>query len=82
MESSQSPSAENLKIFGLISEIMTDPEFNESLQSFFEKNCHVFEDIEENKLEYKNIYEEFVNISEKVIEAKLKETSGVDDEAF
>jgi len=46
------------------------------------KNCHIFEDTEENKLEYTTIYEEFVATSEKAIEAKLKEKSGLDDDAF
>ena len=40
---------------------------------FFEKNKDKFEDTEENKLEYTNIYTEYVYILEEMIEANLKE---------
>lgn len=42
-------------------------------------NCHVFENEEENKLEYTTIYEQFVDIVERAIEAKLKEEYNYQD---
>ena len=40
---------------------------------FFEKHNHVFEDTEENKLEYSPIYESYVYILESVIDSRLIE---------
>ena len=58
---------------------MTNSEFVSSSGDFFAKNCEVFdENVDENKHEYKQIYEEFLKIQEDVIEAKLKEAFSED----
>ena len=36
------------------------------------KNCETFEDTEENKLEYTNVYTEYVHILDQMIDAQLK----------
>lgn len=70
----------NTQIFNTISSLMVDPEFITLNQSFFAQNCDKFEaDEEENKHEYKQIYEEFLSIQENVIETKLKEQHSEDD---
>ena len=52
-----------------------------AIQDFYEKHTDTFdENVEENKHEYKAIYEEYVDITEKVIEARLKEQHGVTDD--
>lgn len=38
------------------------------------KNCQTFEDTEENKLEYTNVYTEYVHILDQMIDAQLKTT--------
>jgi len=38
------------------------------------KNCETFEDTEENKLEYTNVYTEYVHILDQMIDAQLKTT--------
>ena len=71
----------NLTIFKHITSIIIDPEFNVAIQDFYEKHTDTFdENVEENKHEYKAIYEEYVDITEKVIEARLKEQHGVTDD--
>ena len=55
-----------------------DSEFVISSDEFFAKNCKLFdENVDENKHEYKQIYEEFLNIQEKVIEGDFEYVSGV-----
>jgi hypothetical protein len=48
--------------------------------AFFEKNCHIFSEEEENKLEYTNVYEAYVKLIEQLIEINLKEKYSVSDE--
>ena len=43
--------------------------------SFIETNCVVFESVDENKLEYTGIHNEFKDLSEKLIEMMLAELS-------
>ena len=52
------------KIFTAISDLITQDDFAKSQMEFFEKNKDKFEDTEENKLEYTNIYTEYVYILE------------------
>lgn len=52
---------------------MTQADFAQAQDDFFEKNQDKFEDTEENKLEYTNIYTEYVYILEQVIEINLKD---------
>ena len=41
--------------------------------SFLDEYCIIFDSEEENKLEYTNIYTEYVHILDQMIDAKLKE---------
>lgn len=53
---------------------MTDSELMSANQDFYARHCDTFdENVEENKHEYNQIFEEFVKIQEEVIEAKLRE---------
>ncbi len=54
--------------------MITQDEFKKSCDEFYEKNQDKFEDTEENKLEYTNIYTEYVYILEQMIEANLLTT--------
>ena len=54
-------------------DIITQQEFAKTQQEYFEKNAKLFEDTEENKLEYTNIHTEYVYILDTVVEANLKE---------
>lgn len=72
--------AGSMQVFKHISDIITDGDFNIAIQEFFNTNCQKFEDQEENKHEYQQIYEEYLDITEKVIETKLKEDHGIDDD--
>ena len=73
-------SDKNLKIFKDIGELCISGEFVEAQMSFFNKNCGIFTDDEENKLEYTNVYETYVKLIEQLIESQLKEKNGYSDQ--
>ena len=68
----------NFQIFQQIAKDVQEEEFTNSQHAFFEKNKEPFEDTEENKLEYTQIFEQYVTILEEIIAAKLKETYSED----
>ena len=61
------------QIFKDIANLVTQADFAKAQDDFFEKNQDKFEDTEENKLEYTNIYTEYVYILEEIIEINLKD---------
>lgn len=63
----------NFEIFKMVSEIVQDDEFTNAQNAFFDKNKEPFEETEENKLEYTQIFEQYVSILEEIIAVKLKE---------
>jgi len=71
----------DLKVFEKICEIVSSDDFNSAQSSFYEKNCQQFSDDEENKLEYKTIYEEYVYLVEQGLEGELK-VAGYDEDAI
>jgi ADP-ribosylation factor 2-binding protein len=66
-------------IFKSICDLVVKPEFLEDQQAFFDKYSDQFDPNEENKLEYTPIYEKYVEIVEKIIEAKLQDNYGHTD---
>ena len=59
---------------------MADEEFVKAQSEFIQEKCHIFEDTEENKLEYTNVQAEYMHIMETAIESQLKTTFGITDE--
>lgn len=51
--------------------IMMDEEFNKRVGEFTEKHCSLFEDNDENKLEYTSVFSEYTSMIEEYIEEKL-----------
>ena len=47
---------------------------------FFDKNCDIFVDQDENKLEYTAVYEKFLKLIEELIENEVKERYAVNEE--
>lgn len=66
--------SKNLRIFNSIVDVTSQNEFYQAQDEFYKKNAENFEDTEENKLEYTNIYTEYVHILDQMIDAKLKES--------
>ena len=62
-----------MAIFKVICEAVTDIEFKEAQSQFFEKNAHIFEDDDENKLSYTDVFESYVYILDQTITSKLLE---------
>lgn len=73
MESYQTPSASALQVFKDICDYVVDATFLQAQHEFLMKNVNVFEDTDENKLEYTEIHGQYVYIMEELIEAKLRE---------
>ena len=63
----------NFEVFKMVSEIVQEDDFTNAQHAYFEKNKESFEDTEENKLEYTQIFEQYVTILEEIIAARLKE---------
>ncbi|XP_031552316.1 ADP-ribosylation factor-like protein 2-binding protein [Actinia tenebrosa] len=57
---------------GHLEDIIMEDEFQTMLNSFMEKHVHHFEDTEENKLIYTEIFKEYEKTVEKYIEDELK----------
>ena len=81
MESSD----KNMEVFNAISKIVVSPEFNDDSRAFVENNYAIFDEEDENKHEYKQVYEDYVSIMDRVISARLKNENGFSEaeiEAF
>ena len=72
----------NMQIFKSIGDVLADSDFTIANDDFYQKYSKNFDDDDENKHEYKQIYEEYLSITEKVIEARIREQYGFDEEAF
>ncbi|ORX79061.1 MGC84796 protein-like protein [Anaeromyces robustus] len=74
LETSYSSKDENFdSVIGAIEDIILDEEFTTLQEKFFKENCEVFEDTEENKLVYTEIFNNYTEKIEKYLEKKLKE---------
>lgn len=70
----QSESKEDDEFERIISELenlLFDDKFTTTLNSFYNKNCDIFEDTEENKIEYTKIFQDYTKLVEEIIERKL-----------
>eukprot|EP00162_Nutomonas_longa_P010372 comp19879_c0_seq1/m.38591 comp19879_c0_seq1/g.38591 ORF comp19879_c0_seq1/g.38591 comp19879_c0_seq1/m.38591 type:complete len:295 (-) comp19879_c0_seq1:203-1087(-) len=59
------------KIVGALEDMLVDPDFTASHNSFLRENCEVFEDSEENKLSYTKIFKEYQDLIEGLVEGRL-----------
>ena len=60
------------QIVSCLEEILFDDTFMREQSDFFEQHCDIFEDNEENKIEYTQIFEKFKSVTENIIEQRLK----------
>ena len=70
----------NTEIFNAISKIVVSPEFNTDSKAFIDSNFAIFDEEDENKHEYKQVYEDYVAIMDRVITARLKNEFGFSDQ--
>ena len=59
------------QIFEAVCEIITTEEFANGQMEFHVKNCQVFDEADENKLEYTDIFELYVKMVEDAIDSEL-----------
>lgn len=57
----------NMEIFNAVTQIVLSSDFNQDSKAFIENNYAVFDEEDENKHEYKQIYEDYVNIMDRII---------------
>eukprot|EP00928_Gymnodinium_smaydae_P097531 TRINITY_DN8855_c0_g1_i1.p1 TRINITY_DN8855_c0_g1~~TRINITY_DN8855_c0_g1_i1.p1 ORF type:complete len:228 (+),score=68.49 TRINITY_DN8855_c0_g1_i1:60-743(+) len=68
---------------GALQEVVTSSVFEKTLNDFCAQNCHVFEDTEENKLVYTEIFTKYTELIEGFLENALKQQlPGFDMQAF
>ena len=65
--------SKDMSIFKVICGAVTDTEFTSAQQEFYEKNAHIFNDDDENKLSYTDVFESYVYLLDQTITAKLLE---------
>ena len=73
------------QIISRLDEVLMDEGFHECTDAFVAKHCGVFEDGEENKLEYTTLFAEYTALLERYIESRLAdgdESGGFDMRAF
>lgn len=64
------------EIIGHIEDIVMDEKFQDVQSRFFEENCQIFTNEEENKLEYMTVFENYINIVESFITEGLTKIVG------
>ncbi|XP_044751018.1 ADP-ribosylation factor-like protein 2-binding protein [Coccinella septempunctata] len=70
-------------VIGNIEDVIMEDDFSKLLTSFMDKHWREFEDAEENKLIYTDIFKEYLETIEKYIEEKLrKNIAGFDMNIF
>ena len=73
------------QIIGRLDELLMDDGFHEIADGFVAKHCGVFDDGEENKLEYTTLFADYTALLERYIESRLAdgdESGGFDMRAF
>ena len=60
-------------IVGALEEVLFEGEISQIQKAFCETNCGIFDDTEENKLEYTEIFRQYTELVENSLEAKLTE---------
>ncbi|KAG2393489.1 hypothetical protein C9374_007020 [Naegleria lovaniensis] len=60
-------------IIGALEETMMEESFSTMIDKFAEQNCNIFEEGEENKLEYTTLFAEYQGMIEKYLETSLNE---------
>lgn len=56
-----------------LEDVMMEQGFSEKIEAFCRENCQVFEDSEENKLEYTDLFMKYMSLIELYIENRLKQ---------
>ncbi|GAX81131.1 hypothetical protein CEUSTIGMA_g8565.t1 [Chlamydomonas eustigma] len=61
------------QIVGALEDVLMDPEFEDARETFCRSHCGVFEDNDENKLIYTDVFSRYTELVEGSIEKRLKE---------
>lgn len=64
------------EIIGHIEDIIMDDKFQDVQRTFFDENCGIFSNEEENKFEYMTVFENYIDVVETFITTQLTNTVG------
>lgn len=59
-------------------QIISEPAFQHEIDTFVDTHCVYFDDVEENKLEYTTLHNQYTELAEKQIEGRMQEAMGPD----
>lgn len=68
-------------IFDFVLQFLESDKFDSSVMNFVDERCHLFEDVDENKLEYTSIHHEFCDYVELLLSSNLNEL-GINTDVF
>jgi hypothetical protein len=57
-------------------QIISEPTFQNEIDMFVDANCMYFDDVEENKLEYTTLHNQYIELAEKRIEVRMQDMMG------
>lgn len=60
-------------IVGALEEVLLDPSFETIKRKFCEEHCNIFDDKDENKIEYTEIFQKYTTLIESTLDQKLTE---------
>lgn len=60
------------QIVGALEDILMDPSFEKEKEQFCRSNCHHFEETDENKLVYMDVFQKYTQLIENLIESNLR----------
>jgi hypothetical protein len=64
------------KAWSLAGDIISEPSFQHEIDTFVDAYCVYFDDVEENKLEYTTLHNQYTELAEKRIEARMQDMMG------
>jgi hypothetical protein len=67
------------QVFNSVCEIITSEEFTSGQMNFHMKKCTLFDEDEENKHEYADIFEEYVKLVDVALDSELKKNHNEED---
>ena len=66
------------RVIGALEDVIISHEFTEAQQSFLDQYCEAFDETDENKLEYTDIFKKYETLGEQLLIAGLKDRMGGD----
>ena len=73
MEGADALTETEQKVFNAIKEVLLTKQFTDACIEYMTQNAAIFEDTDENKLEYTPLFEEYITMTEGCLDGYIKE---------